>query len=197
MAHWDEDSSELRRNLSKVLREIRDRAVRREMPTLESARQWQQGTMTGLDITTPETLGRFRGEDGITNVRVWIGAAEGVSPKKVASELKEFEKRIRRTLAALDKLFPSGAILDVDGLSAVIDLAAWAHAEWIRIHPFANGNGRTARMWANAIFMRYGLDPVVSLRPRPDGGYEAAAARAMHGDWQLTAAVFRKMLVGS
>lgn len=196
MAHWDEDGRELRRNLSNVLREIRDGAVRREMPTLESSRQWQRGTMEGLDIPTPETVGRFRGEDGIANIRVWIGAAEGVSPKKVASELKDFEKRIRRTLAALDKLFPSGAILDVDGLSAVIDLAAWAHAEWIRIHPFANGNGRTARMWANAIFMRYGLDPVIRLRPRPDGGYEAAAARAMHGDWQFTAAVFRKMLLG-
>ena len=27
-------------------------------------------------------------------------------------------------------------------MSAVIDLAAWAHAHWIRIHPFANGNER-------------------------------------------------------
>lgn len=64
MAHWDEDSPELRRNLSKVLREIRDGAVRRVMPTLESARQWQQGTMEGLDIPTPETVGRFEARMG-------------------------------------------------------------------------------------------------------------------------------------
>jgi hypothetical protein len=27
-------------------------------------------------------------------------------------------------------------------------LAAILHGEWVRIHPFANGNGRTARLWA-------------------------------------------------
>jgi len=84
--------------------------------------------------------------------------------------------------------------LDADGLAAVLDLAAWAHAEWVRIHPFANGNGRTARVWANLILVRYGIPPAVRLRPRPGGGYGAACARAMHGDWQPTALVFRVML---
>jgi hypothetical protein len=196
MSTWDEDSPRLRGNLAKVLRQIRDGAIRRDMPTVESARQWQQDTMEGLDVPTPEYVGRFRGEDGIESVRVWIDAAEGIGPKKVAVELKEFERRLKRTLSALDKLYPSGAALDADGLSAVIDLAAWAHAEWVRIHPFANGNGRTARVWANAVFMRYGLDPAVRLHPRPNGGYAAASAGAMRGDWQFTAAVFRKMLAG-
>ncbi|MFP5232432.1 MAG: Fic family protein [Acidobacteriota bacterium] len=56
------------------------------------------------------------------------------------------------------------------------------HAEWIRIHPFANGNGRTARLWANLVAMRYGLPPSIRLRPRPNLGYREAPARAMHGD---------------
>jgi hypothetical protein len=76
----------------------------------------------------------------------------------------------------------------------VIDLSAWAHAEWVRMHPFANGNGRTARIWANAILMRYGLPPAIRLRPRPGGGYGRAGAGAMDGDWRPTAAVFRTML---
>jgi hypothetical protein len=76
----------------------------------------------------------------------------------------------------------------------VIDLSAWAHAEWVRMHPFANGNGRTARIWANAILMRYGLPPAVRLRPRPGGGYGLAGAAAMDGEWRPTAAVFRTML---
>lgn len=74
------------------------------------------------------------------------------------------------------------------------DLSAWAHAEWLRMHPFANGNGRTTRIWANAILMRYGLPPAVRLRPRPGGGYGLAGAAAMDGDWRATAAVFRTML---
>ncbi|MBI3490264.1 MAG: Fic family protein [Acidobacteria bacterium] len=77
---------------------------------------------------------------------------------------------------------PVGVDLDTDGLAAVIDLAAWAHAEWVRIHPFANGNGRTARVWANWIFVRYGFPPAVRLRPRPESGYGAACARAMATD---------------
>jgi Fic family protein len=77
----------------------------------------------------------------------------------------------------------------------VIDLCAWAHTEWTRIHPFANGNGRTARLWANFLAVRYRLPPFIRLRPRPDEGYADAGARAMQGDWQPTALVFRRLLV--
>lgn len=64
----------------------------------------------------------------------------------------------------------------------------------MRIHPFANGNGRTARLWANAIAMRYGLPPFVRLRPRPDFGYEAASGEAMRGKHQTTILAFRRLL---
>jgi hypothetical protein len=52
-----------------------------------------------------------------------------------------------------------------------------------------------ARLWANYVLMRYGLPPVVRLRPRPDGGYGVAGAAAMDGDWEPTAVVFRKLLL--
>ena len=97
----------------------------------------------------------------------------------------------RKTIPAR---YPAGQELDGDGLAAVIDLCAWTHAEWVRIHPFGNGNGRTARIWANALLMRYGLPPVVRLRPRPDRGYGRAGAAAMKGNWRPAAAVFRRML---
>ncbi len=108
-----------------------------------------------------------RGESGVRDTRVWIG----------------------------DARYPAGRELDADGLAAVIDLAAWTHAAWVRIHPFANGNGRAARLWANFLLMRYGLPPVITPRPRPDGGYGAAGARAMMGDWKPTAALFRQLLL--
>jgi hypothetical protein len=73
-------------------------------------------------------------------------------------------------------------------------LAGWAHAQWVRIHPLANGNGRTERLWANMILMRYGLPPAVALRPRPGGGYASAGVAAMRGQWQPTVDVFRQLL---
>lgn len=152
--------------------------------------------MAGLDVPHRAYVGGFRGEGGkLKHCEVRIGRARGVPAARVASELKAFERRLRRAIAELDKSSEPGAEPDADGLAAVLALAAWAHAEWVRIHPFANGSGRTARLWANSILLRYGLPPVVRLRPRPDGGYGEAAARAMKGEWEPTAMVFREMLL--
>lgn len=195
MTDWDEDSARLRENLAEVLEGIRSSAKRREEPSVEDARTWQRATMAGLDVPKPEYVGRFRGESGVRDTRVWIGGFEGVPAGDVKARLEDFERRLRRTVAALDGRYPADRELDADGLAAVIDLAAWTHAAWVRIHPFANGNGRAARLWANSLLMRYGLPPVVTLRPRPDGGYGAAGARAMIGDWKPTAALFRQLLL--
>ena len=42
-----------------------------------------------------------------------------------------------------------------------IELAAYAHHELVRIHPFVDGNGRTARLLMNLILMRGGYPPIV------------------------------------
>lgn len=39
----------------------------------------------------------------------------------------------------------------------VIEVAAWLHHTIVHIHPFVEGNGRTARLAANLILQRYGL----------------------------------------
>jgi hypothetical protein len=150
--------------------------------------------MAGLDVPDPKYVGSFRGEPGLETTRVRIGSYEGAPPDKVAEQLKAFEDRLRQVVEILDARYSRGRELDEDGLAAVIDLCAWAHSEWVRIHPFANGNGRTARLWANSLFMRYGVPPVVRLRPRPDGGYGDTGEAAMRGEWKQTAAVFRNML---
>jgi hypothetical protein len=151
--------------------------------------------MAGLDSPSPDYIGRFRGEPGLKRIQVHVGAKKAVLANTVGRELAAFERRLRSVVAVLDARYPTEQQLDADGLAAVIDLSAWAHAEWVRIHPFVNGNGRTARIWANYVFMRYGVPPVVRLRPRPDGGYGAASARAMDGEWKPMAVVFRQMLL--
>ena len=194
MADWDADSPQLRQNLTEVLRDVRDRALRREVPSLKDARRWHRDTMAGLQVPDPKYVGRFRGEPGLETTRVWVGPHEGAPPDKVAEELRAFERTLQRAIGALDARYPHGREIDKDGLAAVVDLCAWAHAEWVRIHPFANGNGRTARILANALLMRYGVPPAIRLRPRPDDSYGRAADAAMKGDWRPTAKVFRRML---
>jgi hypothetical protein len=194
MPDWDANSPELRDNLARVRASIQQDADDRVVPTLAVARAWHTRMMAGLTLPDDVVAGRFRGERGLEDYEVEIGDAPGVWASRVATALRECESTLQQLVSALDTRFPPGAALDEDGLAAVIDVAAWAHAEWVRIHPFPNGNGRTARAWVNWIFVRYGVPPIVPLRPRPDNGYAAACAEAMRGRWQPTAVVFRSML---
>ena len=194
MPDWDEDSSRLRHNLTRILEEIVQESDQRNTPTVEMARRWQRLAIEALKPQDPRYVGAFRGEPGLERTRVRIGKFWGVAPAKVAQELKRFERKLQTAVAELDQVLPAGREANADELAATIDLCAWAHAEWVRIHPFANGNGRTARLWANFIALRYGLPPFVYLRPRPDDGYGDAGARAMRGNWKPTAKVFRRLL---
>jgi fido (protein-threonine AMPylation protein) len=193
MPDWDSDSEKLQRNLERVLSRIRHAARRHEQPTVEAARGWHTDMMEGLQAPDPDFVGRFRGEAGIENVEVSIGPHSGVPAGEVAGALTKFQTTLQQAVDILDRVLPPGSEPDADVIAAILDLCGWAHAEWARIHPIANGNGRTARLWANGLAMRYGLPPFVRLRPRPDGGYAAAGARAMAGEWEPTAAVFLRM----
>lgn len=197
MLDWEADSPVLGRNLASLLRRIRDEARRRDKLNLSSARNWHREIMDGLAVPNPAMVGGFRGEAGLHDIEVRIGRHHGIAPANVAGALSEYERRLQRAVERLDELIPPDANLSGDQLVAVIELCAWAHAEWVRIHPFANGNGRVARLWVNCIAMRYGLPPFATLRPRPGGRYESAGEAAMRGEWLPTAALFRQLLVES
>jgi fido (protein-threonine AMPylation protein) len=86
-------------------------------------------------------------------------------------------------------------------LDAIVHLTASIHGEWVRIHPFANGNGRTARVWAAWLALRYRLPLFVSVKPRPDDAAYVSASKAsmgrppdFAGDHTLTAHVFSHLL---
>jgi Fic family protein len=197
MADWDDDTPQLRSNLTKVFSRVRDEALRREPLTSETARDWQREMMRGLAPSDPKLVGTLRGEAGLEDCEVEVGDLPGVAAADVSSELAEFDRKLQLAVSELDQMIAPEQNLTADDVAAVLTLCAWAHSEWVRIHPFANGNGRTARLWANGIAMRYGLPPFLRLRPRPDGGYSRAATAAMRGDWRPTLSLFRQMYVES
>lgn len=41
-----------------------------------------------------------------------------------------------------------------------IELAAWTHAEFVKIHPFLDGNGRTSRLIMNYQLLYHGFPPI-------------------------------------
>lgn len=193
--NWDKDGPKLQENLEKVLHRARDDARRRLFPDGKMVKLWHTMTMDGLDPDgEPSFIGSFRGEPGLEWVVVEIGKVEGVAPWAVEAELDAFFAKLRTALQLLDGQYPTEGDIGQDGIQAAIDIAAWAHSEWVRIHPFANGNGRSARTLANFVLVRYGIPPVIDLRPRPGDGYGAASAKAMQGDWKPTASVFRRII---
>ena len=92
MPNWDEDSPQLRQNLRQVLSEIVGAAQRREYPTLASARRWQSLAMKDLTVPDPRFVGAFRGEPGLEQVQVRVGANHGVDAADVTLELEHFER---------------------------------------------------------------------------------------------------------
>ena len=54
-----------------------------------------------------------------------------------------------------------------------VEFAAWTHAEFVRIHPFADGNGRTSRMIMNYQLMAGGFLPV-SIKAENQAPYYTA-----------------------
>lgn len=63
-----------------------------------------------------------------------------------------------------------------------IELAAWTHAEFVRIHPFVDGNGRTSRMIMNYQLMSAGFLPVSIAKENRLDYFETLEAYAIQDD---------------
>ena len=63
-----------------------------------------------------------------------------------------------------------------------IELAAWTHAEFVKIHPFADGNGRTSRLIMNYQLMAHGFLPVSIPKDSRLDYFEALETYAVNGD---------------
>ena len=77
-----------------------------------------------------------------------------------------------------------GFFLDLTerGFDNAIELAAWPPAEFVRIHPFVDGNGRTSRMIMNHQLMLTEFLPVSIAKEDRLAYYEALEAYAVQGD---------------
>jgi len=65
-----------------------------------------------------------------------------------------------------------------------LELAAWTHAEFVRIHPFVDGNGRTSRLLMNYQLMANGFLPVSIAKEDRLEYYLALEEFAVNNDLQ-------------
>lgn len=201
---WNEDPPEaagrLEQNILAVARRIWAEAPARSAPTVGMAQGWHRDIYRDVLLPVPYYAGEVRDRDErfpeLIGYEVEVGGALGVPSAEVPAALDRFEESLRTAVARLDAAIPDGSPPQSGPeLHSVLTLCAYAHGEWVRIHPFANGNGRVARLWALWGAARYGLPPFVRLKPRPDGLlYAAAAFASMRGDHAPTVVAFNEML---
>ncbi len=203
---WNDDppgsASLIAVNISTLIAELAATAGWRRVPTVAMAMDWHRRVYDGVELPVRYYAGEVRDSDPafpeLIGYEVAVGARPGVASAEVPDALSRFESIAQATVATADGVVAPGETpQDFDALHAVIDLCAGLHGEWVRIHPFANGNGRTARLWANWAALRYGLPPFIRLHPRPDGiGYAFASYASMSRDHSVMAGVLLQMLDG-
>jgi Fic family protein len=188
-------------NAAKVLSGIAGDADRREPPTVAMAQQWHRDLYDGIARPFDDYAGEVRDSDqnfpDLIGYEVQVGNALGVPSAQVPQALRHFEQGAQVAASRLDAVIAVGAhpsTMAPQELHGVLTFCALLHGNWVRIHPFANGNGRTARLWTNWAAVRYGLPPFVTIKPRPGQPYGAAAAASMAGDDQVMVAVMEQML---
>jgi fido (protein-threonine AMPylation protein) len=200
---WDSDppgyERQLLLNAAAALRSVLVSSTQRALPTIAVAQGWHRRCYRGIPLPVPYYAGEIRDSDArfpeLVGYEVAVGTVPGAPSASVPAELATFERQARIGVSRIDAAIPVGAKPSTNGeLAGVITLCALMHGEWVRIHPFANGNGRTARLWANWAAVRYGLPPAVNIKPRPRlAGYNLAAAASMSGHHAVAVAVFGEL----
>lgn len=105
---------------------------------------------------------------------MFFGPFTGSPPGQVAAELAPFWTSLQGALDRLDAAMPDATAATPSRLNMALDTLAKHYATWLRIHPFADGNGRTARVLANWILARY-WQPLIL----PGLGLATASASAL------------------
>lgn len=95
-----------------------------------------------------------------------------VHPDQLPQLFEKFSQELSDKTATLSESTP---------ISEVIEFATFAHHELIRLHPFIDGNGRTARLLVDFIFKRAGLPYVVDWGAKNDE-YKDVVDRSFRGN---------------
>jgi len=119
-------------------------------------------------------VGHYRGENfrclQYYTVGIMGDPSVGLDPTLVTGRMGQFERLVRGGLAALDQAsqLPRVQVSGQQKLLCALAFACRVFELFLRIHPYANGNGHMARFIVWAILGRYGYWPYRwPIEPRP------------------------------
>ena len=207
---WPEhpdDTAVISGNLARLDAEIQAAKGHREPFTLDLVRTWHTNIHAGCThVPVPEYVGNFRGSSGpyLDTADVGFGRDQtgqvrflGTPPADVTAAVAKVAVDVQTTLDRFDELILDEASATPSRLNDLVVEIAKHYVEWIRIHPFADGNGRTARVLVNWILARYWQPLVLPGRPVHDrSGLVQATAPALSTppDYRAITRFLRKRL---
>jgi Fic/DOC family len=214
---WQEDDpknfSLIQGNAAQLVIELRTTAADRILPTHEELCRWHARLYAGCEVPVAGYVGHLRGDPAVKELidyEVGLGARlkdgnlekMGVWARQVGEEIEAVLAGLRAVFTELDARLPVGkSPTTQDEILALISFTALAHGECLRVHPFANGNGRIARLLVAFICLRYGLPMFLHIKPRPEReDYIRAGRDSMGrppdftGNHTATTAVFAHLL---
>lgn len=204
---WSEDQAgdlpKIIANVGALWPTIESDARNRPAPSIDLVLEWHRRIYDGIVVPDQDFVGAFRDSDParpcLVDYEVGVGPYQGVLARDVPAATDAFVQAMTQVVSGLDAaMTPGQKPVDPTIILAIVRLCAYTHGEWIRIHPFANGNGRTARIWANWLAVRYALPAFVRIKPRPaDALFAGAAAMSTRGDHRAAESLFLSMLNGA
>ena len=206
---WNDDQpgdiTRIAANTAALIATLKATAAARAVPDVTQVLGWHSAIYAGCAVPVAGYPGHLRGDVSVPELvgyEVRVGPKQGIWSVDVPAAVLTFMGQVNAAVATLDAALPVDVRpATVAELDAVIRLTAVVHGEWVRIHPFANGNGRTARLWAAWLAFRYNLPLFVEVKPRPnDAAYAQASFASMgrppdfNGDHSAAANVFTHLL---
>lgn len=132
---------------------------------LQDIRPTHGGMFAGLTPADREYYaGNYRGEDFFCLFGYPVGVPAdglvGCLPEHVQPWMNYFTSNLEKTLAELDRLIATRRPAStIELLSLLVPIAAEVLDLFLKIHPFANGNGHMARALIFTFFSRYQVWP--------------------------------------
>lgn len=190
-APWNDDdptdAALIATNALALVQQIHANSPARDPLTLEVLQEWHGRLFAGCTVPIAGYVGHFRGDSDVLELldyEVQVGGVLGVRAAVVEARIKSLLDALNQALVGLDAQIHTGAMPDRAEIQAIILLCARMHGEWVRIHPFANGNGRTGRVIVAWLALRYNLPVFLNIKPRPATLDYAMAAQISMGPRQ-------------
>jgi hypothetical protein len=76
-----------------------------------------------------------------------------VDYREIETEMRAFARNLKEKMEPIEQ--------GISTQDNVIETASWAHQELVRIHPFADANGRVARLWLNTVLEKGGIPSIL------------------------------------